>query len=114
MKPLLERNFVIVHLVVDETPTKKDRENPGAPEIREGLGGKTAGLPFFAAMDPKGKTLITSIGPDPKGNQSNTGYPAAPHEIAHFMKMLKVSAPRLTAAERTKIETWLKAHAPKQ
>ena len=114
MKPLLERNYVIVHLVVQESEAKKSRETPGGLEQMEALGGKGAGLPFMAVLDPKGKMLINSLGANPKGGpNSNIGYPAAPHEIAHFMKMLGLSAQHLSATETSQIETWLKEHAPK-
>lgn len=41
----------------------------------------------------------------------NTGYPAAPEEIAHFMKMLKAAAPKMTSDERSTIEKILQARA---
>lgn len=75
----------------------------------EKLGGRNAGLPFFAFVDPKGELIVNSKQPtasEPEG--SNIGHPFAPEEIAWFMKMLNKAAPKMTQAEAQKIENWLK------
>ena len=41
-----------------------------------------------------GKAVVTSDGP-----KGNVGFPAAPHEIAHFRAMLEQSKRRLTDAD---------------
>jgi thiol-disulfide isomerase/thioredoxin len=112
MSKLIKKNFVVVHLDVLEGADKKALENEGGIDVMKQLNGENAGLPFSALTDANGKMLINSnrTSTDPK---TNIGYPAAPEEIAHYVKMLKAHAPRLTDAERGKIEAWLKAHAPK-
>jgi hypothetical protein len=112
MKALLEKSFVLVKLDVLENGEKKKLEHAGGVEVMKALGGEKAGLPFMAVVDAKGKTLMNSMA-DQKENKGNIGYPAAPHEIAHFMEMLKATAKKLTDAERAEIEAWLKEHAPK-
>jgi len=112
MGKLMKANFVIQHVDVLENGDKKVLENEGGLTYMESFGGKNAGLPFTAMTDPSGKMLVNSS-KDGKPT-GNIGYPAAPDEIAHFMTMLKKSAPRMTPADLTKIEDWLKAHAPKQ
>lgn len=112
MGKLMKANFVIQHLDVLENGDKKALENEGGLTYMETFGGKDAGLPFTAITDANGKMLVNSSRTGkPTGN---IGYPAAPEEIAHFMVMLRKSAPRLKAGELQKIENWLKEHAPKQ
>lgn len=112
MSKLVKKNFVVVHLDVLESENKKSLENEGGLDVMKQLNGDNAGLPFSAFTDASGKFLINTnrTTNDPK---TNVGYPAAPEEIAHFIKMLKSHAPRLSDAERGKIEAWLKANAPK-
>lgn len=100
----------VVHITVLESKDHKADENAGGEELLEKLGGKGSGIPYYAILDPKGKVLATS-NPN-KDKPGNIGYPAAPEEIAHFMGMLKAGAPKLTASDRTAIETWLKTHKP--
>jgi len=103
MKPIFDRSFVITHLVVQEPADKKALENPGGAEVLARLGGAQAGLPFFAVLSPEGKTLWTSIEP----KKGNVGFPVAPNEVAHFMTLLRGHAPKMTEAERAKVETAL-------
>jgi len=112
MNKLMKDNYVIVHLDVLESDAQKKLENEGGLEVMKQLQGENAGLPFTGVTDANGKMLINSnrTQKDPK---TNIGYPAAPEEIAHFIQMLKTTAPRLSDADRGKIEAWLKAHAPK-
>jgi thiol-disulfide isomerase/thioredoxin len=109
-KPIFEENWVIVHLVVMEVPDKKALENPGADAVLKSLGGEGGGIPFFAVMNPDGKTLITSNRPV-EGNEKgeNIGHPVKPEEVAHFMTILKKTAPRLTPAQGASIEKYLLA-----
>lgn len=107
MKPIVEKALVVVHLTVLESPDKKADENPGGGDLMKRLGGDKAGLPFMAILDPAGKMVINSI-----AKEGNTGYPAAPGEIAHFLTMLEKGT-KIPAADRTKIGAWLEANAPK-
>jgi hypothetical protein len=50
-------------------------------------------------LDAKGKSLITSDGPDGK----NIGFPAEDQEIAHFAKMLEATKQRITEKEREEL-----------
>jgi thiol:disulfide interchange protein len=52
------------------------------------------GIPWFAMLDAKGKAVVTSD--SPKGN---TGFPYQPHEIDHFVAMLKMAKQRITGNE---------------
>ena len=105
LRPEFERSYVIVHLDVLERGEKESLENPGGEELMAALGGKEAGLPFFAVLDPKGRTLATSL-QKPGDAATNTGFPSAPAEVAHFQTMLRATAPRMSAATRAKIEAY--------
>jgi hypothetical protein len=109
IKPIFDRYFVVVQLVVNESEKNKHLENAGGVTIMEKFGGRNAGLPFFAFVDARGELIVNSKRPtdgEPAG--SNIGHPFAPEEIAWFMKMLNKAAPKMTQAEAQKIETWLK------
>ncbi|MBS1718844.1 MAG: thioredoxin family protein [Armatimonadetes bacterium] len=110
---LVTKGLEIVHITVLESPDKKELENAGGESLMEKLGGKQAGLPFMAILDAKnGKMVVNSL-IKPGDVRTNTGYPASAEEIGHFIKMLEQGAKSINAAERSKIEAWLKANAPK-
>jgi thiol-disulfide isomerase/thioredoxin len=110
MKALVEKGLVVVHLDVQESEGKKSLENPGGNELLTSLNG--AGLPFYAILDKNGKPVIDSNA-KPGDKRSNVGYPAAPEEIGHFLRMLEKGAPKLTASDRERVRYWLRANAPK-
>jgi thioredoxin-related protein len=110
-KPILEENYVIVHLDVKESGPKKAQENPSGNEVLAELGGAEAGLPFYAFLNAKGDKIADS---NAMPKNSNIGYPAAPEEITAFEGLLKKTAPRLKDDKRAKLIGWLKANAPKQ
>ena len=91
-KKFFEDNFVIRHLVVDESDDKKNLENPGADELRKKYYGDGQGIPFWLLFDKEGKLLADSkmraggAGPE-KGN--NTGCPASEKEVAYFISVLQ-------------------------
>lgn len=113
LQPTFDRNYVIVRLDVLESATKKDEENPGGEATMAVLGGKDAGLPFFAILSPDGSKLGDSL-ITPGNAKTNTGHPSAPEEIAHFMALLKSTAKKANEAQRGKVEAYLKADAAKR
>lgn len=50
---------------------------------------RTGGIPWMVILDAEGKELISSDGP-----QGNCGYPLQPHEIEHFLSMVRKTADR--------------------
>lgn len=91
--------YVIVKIDVD-------RMTGGKPMSVKFRGPKAdSGIPFFAMLDSNGKKLIDST-----GDKGNIGYPAQPDEIAHFMKMIQQTAPKLTKEQLASIEAPLKAN----
>lgn len=85
VKSFFDKNFVITHLTIDESPDKKNLENPGAKVLNEKWGGKDQGIPFWVIMDKDGKILADSQ----KEPGKNVGCPATAEEVAHFIKVLK-------------------------
>jgi thiol-disulfide isomerase/thioredoxin len=85
IKQYFDKNYVIAHLTVQETPDKKNLENPGAEEFMNAQGGKDQGLPYWIVMDNKGNKLADSQ--NAEGN--NMGCPAAEKEVAHFIGVLQ-------------------------
>jgi hypothetical protein len=83
--------------------------NPGAEEYLKELKGDARGMPFFAVTDPTGKKIM-----DASSDKSpNIAYPSDAESIAHFMKVLKATASRMSDADRTTIEAWLTARIRK-
>lgn len=113
LKPSFESNYVILHLDVLENDDKKALENPNGATVMELLGGKGAGLPFYAVVTPSGNKIADSL-QTPGKPQTNTGHPSEPKEIAHFMRLLQASAPKMDATTRGEVEAYLKADATKR
>ncbi len=95
--PLLARQFVDCKIDVDRT-------QGGQELLAELSAGKSGGIPWFAFLDAEGRVLATSTGPE-----GNTGFPAAPAEIAHFRGMLEQAAPRLQPQD---VETLVRSLQP--
>ncbi len=110
---LVKNGLEIVHVtVLENDPKQKVNENEGGVDFMTELGGKDAGLPFMAIIDSKtGKMVVNSLMKE-KDQASNTGYPAKPEEIKHFMKMLDMGAKKLRGTDKAKIQAWLTANAP--
>jgi hypothetical protein len=108
MGKIITDNFVIARIDVQEQGEKTALENAGGDAFMKQWHGE--GLPFLAILDDKGQLLVNS-NMDGKDHM-NTGYPAKPEEIAHFMRMLRF-APNLTDVQYSQIDGWLREHAPK-
>jgi thioredoxin-related protein len=95
-KKYFDENFVITHLVVQESKEKKNLENPGADAFLEKYKGTKEGLPFFVLLDNKGNLIGDSF-----FNGSNMGCPASEKEVAAFITLLtkatKIDATGLSA-----------------
>ena len=91
-KKFFDDNYIIRHLVVDESKDKKNLENPGAAEMKIKYNGDGQGIPFWLIFDKQGNLLSDSKmrkegdGPE-KGD--NAGCPAADNEVDFFIDVLK-------------------------
>jgi thioredoxin-related protein len=99
VKSFFDKNYVITHLTIDESPGKKNLENPGAEALNEKWGGKDQGIPFWVIMDANGKILADSQ----REQGKNVGCPATAEEVAHFINVLKKTSP-ITTAQITAVE----------
>jgi thioredoxin-related protein len=80
---ILDRDFIIAQVDVDRMTGGKDVQKLYQPST-------SGGIPWFAVLDTKGKSLATSDAPD-----GNIGYPAKPKEIDHFLSMIKGQGRRI-------------------
>jgi thioredoxin-related protein len=106
-KKFFDDNYVIRHLVVDESKDKKNLENPGADELRTKYNGDNEGIPFWLIFDKDGKLLADSQlrpeGASLEAKGGNVGCPAAEKEVAHFINVLKKTS-HINKSERVAIE----------
>ncbi len=95
-RKFFDDNFVITHLVVDESAANKNLENPGAAEMRTRYHGDGVGIPFWLIFDKNGTLLadskIRKNGETPEGG-NNIGCPANEDEVAYFIELLKKFTP---------------------
>jgi len=103
IKPVFERYFVPVKLVVQENAKNKGLENPGADALLQKLGGPD-GLPYFALLDARGEMIVNS-----KLDGHSIGYPAQPAEIDWFLVMMKKAAPKISPDDLKTMETALRS-----
>lgn len=91
-KKFFDDNFVIRHLVVNESADKKNLENPGAEELNKKHYGEGQGIPFWLVFDKQGKLLADSKirveGAGPETGE-NTGCPATEREVVYFIAVLQ-------------------------
>ena len=98
-KFFFDRSYVIKHLVVKESPSNKELENPGAAELLKKYGGDELGIPYWLIFDKKGNLLADSqLSPG-----VNSGCPATKEEVDYFMKVLKKTS-SITPEEASVIE----------
>jgi thiol-disulfide isomerase/thioredoxin len=102
-KPVFEKYFIPVKLVVQEHDKNKAQENSGADALLKNLGGP-AGLPYSAFLDAKGVLIVNS-----KFKGENIGYPAEPSDIDWFIQMMKKAAPNMSPDDLKTIETALRS-----
>ena len=95
----LERHFVFVKLDVS-------RDEHAAAVMARIRGDEHPGVPWSAILDGDGKALATTYAPDPEHPDKVTylGYPSEPADVALFMKMLTLTAPRLSDRTRTDMQ----------
>ena len=91
-KKFFTDNYVIRHLVVDESADKLNLENPGAKELRTKYYGDGQGIPYWLIFDKDGKLLsdckIRETGAAPESG-NNIGCPSSEKEVAYFLDILK-------------------------
>lgn len=106
IKAIWDKYFVSQPIIVLENGDKEKLENPGGEKLMESVGGKDQGIPFFYFADAKtGKMIVNSLMPAEGGKKAaNVGCPYEPNEVAFFMDIIKKAAPKMSDAERTKLQ----------
>lgn len=90
VKSFFDKNYLIIHLTVDESPDKKNLENPGAAALRTQYHGDHQGIPYWFIIDKNGKFLADSRVIEESGKQGNSvGCPAEPGEVDYFVRVIK-------------------------
>jgi thiol-disulfide isomerase/thioredoxin len=102
IKPVFEKYFLPVKLVVEENDKNKALENAGADGLLKQWGGP-GGLPYSAFPDAQGTLIVNS-----KREGQNIGYPAQPNEIDWFVQMMRKAAPKMDEDDLKTIETALR------
>jgi thiol-disulfide isomerase/thioredoxin len=106
-KKFFDDNYIIRHLTVQESKSKKHLENPGATEMLAKYEGSDDGIPFWLIFDKNGNLLADSRirysgeGPDKPGR--NSGCPATQEEVDYFISVLKKTS-HLSASQLSIIE----------
>lgn len=85
-----------------------DRMTHGKQVAQRIRGSSKGGIPWFAILDGQAKVLATSDGP-----KGNVGFPVQPHEISHFIGILKKTARRISTEQLDAIERALEESAAK-
>ncbi len=96
---ILDRDFVIVRVDIDRMTHGKDVLTRFRPSEK-------GGVPWFAVLDSKGKSLGDSDGP-----KGNIGYPFKPEEIDHFMALISREGRRIEPAQQQRLRQSLNESA---
>ena len=96
---ILDREFVTVRVDIDRMTHGKDVLTKFRPSAN-------GGIPWFAILDSKGKSLGDSDGP-----KGNIGYPFKPEEIDHFMALITTVGGHIDAAGQERLRQSLKENA---
>lgn len=106
-KKFFNDNFVITHLVVNESQDKKNLENPGVYQFRSKYNGDNLGLPSWLIFDKNGNLLADSqmrpAGAKITTQGENIGCPATEKEVAFFISILKKTS-HVTKSDEEAIE----------
>ena len=106
-KDFFYKNYVIRHLVVDETKDKKDLENPGADALRTKYHGDDEGIPFWLIFDKNGNLLADSqsrpAGASLDSKGENIACPATEKEVTYFIEALKKTS-QINEAEQAAVQ----------
>ncbi len=101
VRPIMNAHFVVQDLDIWEHK-KNGWENPGGTALYKKYKGPNS-VPFFAVLDARGTKLGDSM-----HYGQNMGVPREASDVLFFLKMLKRTAPSLTARELATLKSGLK------
>ena len=70
---------------------------------------RSGGIPWMVILDADGKELVSSDGPE-----GNCGYPLQPHEVDHFLNMLRSTSTRIDEKQLVEIKKALDEYREKR
>jgi len=91
-KNLFDKNYIIVHLTIQESQNNKPLENPDAVDVLMKCKAENAGLPYWLILNSKGKFLSDSkirAAGAPIESGDNMGCLSSEIQVAAFIKILK-------------------------
>lgn len=91
-KKFFTDHYIITHLVVHESPGKKQLENAGADELLKKYKAFDSGIPFWVVLDKNGNLLQDSFIKNADGQTTIIGCPASAEEVTAFVKILKATS----------------------
>lgn len=104
---IMHKHFVVVGMTALENPPKDVLNTPGALQLAAEMGGnleRDTGIPYFFMLNDDGqKTGDSKHMPD----NSNIGDPESTIEVESFDRLLQVTAPKMTPAERARVKAFL-------
>ncbi len=98
-KAFFDKHFVMVPLVVFETPSKKNLENPGAQDLLREYKAEMAGLPFWAILNAQGEVITTAF----YSGRRNIGGPSTLDEVRVFIRKLRKVVPKVSKEDKKAI-----------
>lgn len=116
IRAILDRNFVIVHLTVEERGRMTSLNTPGGQSVMVALGGpRDRSLPFYAVLTSDGRLIANSNRPAPlcQAGLSNIGFPATLQDLTWFLMMLKKGAPIFTTTDQRVVTAEFQRQNPK-
>lgn len=102
---IMNKDFIDLKIDVERMKGGKELD----ARIRGSASG-SGGIPWFALLDAEGKVLATSDAPGPSGPR-NVGFPVEPHEIDHFIDVLKKTARRIGGDDLAALRAALEENA---
>lgn len=90
-RAILDLDFVKVK--IDQSEMRN-----GAQVAKRLRKSRSGGTPWMVILDADGNELASSDGPE-----GNCGYPLQPHEVDHFLQMLRSTSRRMTEQHFAKI-----------
>ena len=98
-KAFFDKHFVMVPLVVFETPSKKHLENLGAQDLLREYKAEMAGLPFWAILNAEGEVITTAF----YSGRRNLGGPSTLDEVRIFIRKLRKVVPKVSKEDKQAI-----------
>lgn len=91
VKPVIEANYVVQKLDINEIGSSRSLDNPGSRALYAKYGPLQGGVPYVVFLSPRGNKIA-----DTSFDGHIVGMPNRPMATKFFLQQLKFGAPRLT------------------